>query len=360
MPRLNDPVFFTNGSSMKNRFMLAPMTNKQSHEDGRLSEDEFHWLAMRSQGGFGAVMTCAANVQQNGKTWSGELGMYRDDQIDGLRPLTQRIKADGALPIMQIFHGGLRSSREINGGLQPVAPSPDESEDARGLSREEVRRLVKDFIAGAKRSREAGFAGVEIHGAHGYLICQFLSSQFNRRNDEYGGSLENRSRLLMDIIGGIRRACGPDFILGLRLSPEGHGLDFAEMHQLAAGLLASDALDFLDMSLWDCFKYPEDPAYGEKTLLGWYAELARGRTALGVAGKLNSAADVQAVIDAGADFALLGQAAILHHDFPKRAIDDKDFTSHSLPVQRHVLAEEGLSETFINYMSRWEGFVSPQ
>jgi 2,4-dienoyl-CoA reductase-like NADH-dependent reductase (Old Yellow Enzyme family) len=357
MPRLDEDITLPNGAVMKNRFMLAPMTNKQSHEDGTLSDDELHWLVKRAQGGFAAVMTCAANVQKNGKTWTGELGIYSDEHIDGLKDLTEAIHGEDSLALMQIFHGGLRASREINGGLQPVAPSDDESEDARGLSTDEVRQLVKDFISAAVRSKKAGFDGIEVHGAHGYIITQFLSTEFNRRDDEYGGSFENRSRLLMEIIAGIRRACGDDFILGLRLSPEGNGLDFGEMHSLAAELLRSESVDFLDMSLWDCFKYPDDPAYGEKPLLEWYTGLSRGRVPLGVAGKLRSAEDVQRVIDRGADFALIGRGAILHHDFPRLAIGDAGFSSRELPVSADTLRDEGLSKTFIDYMSRWEGFV---
>jgi 2,4-dienoyl-CoA reductase-like NADH-dependent reductase (Old Yellow Enzyme family) len=357
MPGLEEHINLPNKMIMKNRFMLAPMTNKQSHDDGTLSEDEYHWLAMRAEGGFGAVMTCAANVQKNGKTWTGELGIYDDSHIEGLQRLTQKIKSEGSLALMQIFHGGLRASREINGGEQPVAPSEDLEEDARSLSTAEVKQLVLDFAAGALRSKKAGFDGIEIHGAHGYLICQFLSTQFNRRTDEYGGSYENRTRLLHEIIAGIRKTCGPDFILGLRLSPEGHGLDFMEMRNLAQSLLESESVDFLDMSLWDCFKKPEDQRYGEKSLLEWYTELPRGPVALGVAGKLRSAEEVQQVIDGGADFVLIGRAGILHHNFPRLAINNESFTSRDLPVPAQTLRDEGLSQTFIDYMSRWEGFV---
>ena len=91
---------------------------------------------------------------------------------------------------------------------------------------QEVKQLRDDFIAAAVRSQQAGYDGVEIHGAHGYIVCQFLSELYNRRDDEYGGTLENRARLLFEIVNGIRQACGPEFLLGVRLSPERFGIRF--------------------------------------------------------------------------------------------------------------------------------------
>lgn len=357
MTTLFSPLTLPNGQQMRNRFMLAPMTNKQSHDDGTLSDDEYHWLTLRAKGGFGATMTCAANVQAIGKGWPGELGVFSDKQLPGLSRLAEGINAEGSLSLVQIFHGGIRAPKELIDGQTPVAPSAHEETGSRAMTLEEVKQLRDDFIAAAVRSQKAGFHGVELHGAHGYILCQFLSTQYNQRDDEYGGSLENRSRLLREIITGVRQACGAEFTIGVRLSPEGMGLDFQEMLTLTEELMRDYPIDFLDISLWDCFKTPEDERFKEKRLIDWYAQLPRYGVPLGAAGKLRTPKEVTEAMASGIDFVLLGRAAILHHDFPNKMQANEHFSARTLPVTRAVLAEEGLSDTFIDYMSNWDGFV---
>ncbi|MCA6302837.1 MAG: NADH:flavin oxidoreductase, partial [Phenylobacterium sp.] len=220
-----------------------------------------------------------------------------------------------------------------------------------------VHRLRDDFIAAAVRAEKAGFDGVEIHGAHGYVLCQFLSAQTNRRTDAYGGSPENRARLILEIIDGVRAACRTDFNLGLRLSPERFGLSLMEIRDLAGRLFSEAKIDYLDMSLWDSFKEPVEEAHRGRTLMSYFTDLPRGEVRLGVAGKIMSAADARAMLDAGADFVLLGRAAILHHDWPQKARANPDFRPVSLPVTRAHLEAEGLGPAFVNYMATWAGFV---
>lgn len=207
---------------MKNRFMLAPLTNLQSHPDGTLSEDEFRWLTKRAEGGFGVTMTCAAHVQRIGQGFPGQLGVFSDAHLPGLTRLAAAIKAAGSISMVQLHHAGMRSPKELIGEA-PVCPSDNEETGARALSEAEVEQLIEDFVAAAVRSERAGFDGVEIHGAHGYILCQFLSSEINRRTDRFGGSAENRERVIREIIKGVRARCRPNFILGLRLSPNGSG-----------------------------------------------------------------------------------------------------------------------------------------
>ena len=123
------------------------------------------------------------------------------------------------------------------------------------------------FVVVARRAKQAGFDGVEIHGAHGYILCQFLSPGINHRSDRYGGSLANRARLILEIIVGIRAVCGREFLLGIRLSPEGHGLFLAEIQEFVQDLFRAGEIDFLDMSLWDCFKEPEEEVLKGQTLI---------------------------------------------------------------------------------------------
>jgi len=359
MTDLLSPMTLTRGPAWKNRLMLAPLTNTQSHPDGRLSDEEFHWLTLRAAGGFGLVITCAAHVQRIGQGFPGQLGVFSDDHLPGLTRLATEIKARGAVSSVQLHHAGLRSPEALI-GERPVGPSEDAETNTRALSTGEVEALTDDFVAAAVRAERAGFDGVELHGAHGYILCAFLSPQTNRRDDRYGGSVENRARIVFDIIKGVRARTRPDFQLGLRLSPERFGLIFADQLAVARWMLASGDLDYLDMSLWDSFKPPVDEAYGSRPLIDWFAELPRGTTRLGAAGKLMKGADARRLVDAGADFAILGRAAVLHHDWPQRFAADPDFEPIANPVSRAHLAAEGLSPRFIEYMNQWKGFVAAE
>jgi 2,4-dienoyl-CoA reductase-like NADH-dependent reductase (Old Yellow Enzyme family) len=356
MSNLFQPLQFKSGSSLKNRFMLAPLTNTQSHADGRLSDDEYHWLTMRAKGGFGLTMTCAAHVQAVGQGFPGQLGIFGDEHLEGLTRLAQGIKNENSLAVVQLHHAGMRSPAELI-GQAPVCPSDHPETGATGLSTAAVEQLIEDFICAAERAEKAGFDGVEIHGAHGYILAQFLSGTINQRQDQFGGSIENRMRPITEIIEGVRSRCRPDFLLGLRLSPERFDVHLPDIIEVAKVILAAGKIDFLDMSLWDSFKEPEDEAFKGRSLLSYFTELERGDVALGIAGKLRNPDEVNRAMAAGSDFIMLGRAAILHHDFPLQMQADQNFTPVRNPVSADYLRAEGLGEAFITYMSGWKGFV---
>lgn len=343
---------------MKNRLMLAPLTNQQSHPDGRLSDEEYRWLTMRAQGGFGLTMTCAAHVQSVGQGFAGQLGIFGEQHLEGLARLASAIKANGSLAAAQLHHAGNRAPKELVG--TPVCPSDDAKSGARALTEAEVERLRDDFIAAAKRAEIAGFDGVEVHGAHGYILAQFLSGEVNRRDDRYGGSLENRARIVFEIVDGIRAQCRKDFQIGLRLSPERFGLKLAEIREVAAEILRQGTIDYLDMSLWDVAKEPVEEAFQGRTLMSYFTELSRGNVRLGAAGKVMGAEQAAGVLEAGCDYVLIGRAAILRHDFPERVRRDPSYQSPPLPVTAQHLREEGLSAPFIKYMGNWPGFVAEE
>ncbi len=133
MNSLSQPLDFPRGPNMKNRFMLAPMTNTQSHADGCLSDEEYQWLTMRAQGGFGLTMTCAAHVQAIGQGFPGQLGIFSDHHIPGLTKLADGIRREQSLAIVQLHHAGMRSPMDLI-GTQPVCPSDDSETGARALS----------------------------------------------------------------------------------------------------------------------------------------------------------------------------------------------------------------------------------
>jgi len=356
MNTLFDTLRFKCGKSMKNRFALAPMTNTQSHEDGSLSEDELYWLRMRAKGGFGMTMTCASHVQVNGKGFPGQLGIFSDTHISGHKRLTAAIKAENSLAVIQLHHAGIRSPKDLV-NAKNVGPSYHKKTNSRALSLSEVEILRDNFIAAAVRANQAGYDGVEIHGAHGYIICQFLSAAYNQREDQYGGSLENRSRLLFEIASGIRSKCGTGFLIGVRLSPERFGMQLQEVKTLCKQLIDSKWIDFLDISLWDCFKEPEEVEHQGKSLLAHFSEIDYKDVHFTVAGNIRTGADCRKIIASGVDFVSIGKAGILHHDFPKKIHENPDFEPVTLPVSEEHLKTEGLGKAFIEYMKPWEGFV---
>ena len=359
-PALSDPLTLTRGPTWSNRITLAPLTNWQSHADGTLGEDEYRWLTMRAQGGFSMTMTCAAHVQASGQGFPGQLGAWSDAHLPGLTRLAQGIHAGGGVSSLQLQHSGRRADKALTS--QPVvAPWDDAETGARALTTAEVEQLVQDFIASARRAEQAGFHGVELHGAHGYLLAQFLDGENNRRSDRYGGSFENRYRILFELIAGIRAATQPDFQLGLRLSPERFGITMPESLALAQLVLDDGRLDYLDMSLWDCFKAPLDPAYAGKSLIAHFAALDRGATRLGVAGKIMDTVTANRCLDSGVDFVMIGRGAMLHHDFARRALADPAFCCIERPVSRAHLQAEGLGPAFLQYVSStWPRFVADE
>ncbi len=354
--RLISEVQFHCGSRMKNRFMLAPMTNTQSHDDGSLSDNEYQWLTMRAKGGFGLTMTCASHVQSIGQGFAGQLGIFSDDHIEGHKRLASGIKAHNSLAVIQLHHAGMRSPVDVI-KQKAVCPSESKKHNARALTLDEIRQLRDDFIVAAKRAQQSGYDGVEVHGAHGYILTQFLSSSINQRKDKYGGTLENRARLLFEIVDGIRATCGSGFLIGVRLSPERFGMQLNEIKMVAQQLIDHHEIDFLDLSLWDVFKKPEDMEHQHKSLLEHFSELDFKTVKWTVAGQIRTGKDVLRVLDYGVDFVSIGRSAILHHDFPNQVLKHPNFEPTELPTSEEYLKKEGLGSQFINYMKRWDGFV---
>jgi 2,4-dienoyl-CoA reductase-like NADH-dependent reductase (Old Yellow Enzyme family) len=356
MTTLFEPLTLANGHTLKNRFMLAPLTNLQSGPDGRLGDDEYQWLSRRAAGGFGLTMTCATHVQKDGIGFGGQLGIYADDHVEGLARLAAGLKRHGTHAVVQLYHGGMRSPRTLI-SRPPLCPSDDAETGARAMTAAEIGIAIEHFIEAALRAQRAGFDGVEIHGAHGYLVCQFLSPEINRRDDDFGGPLEHRSRFLFEIVNGVRAACGPGFSLGVRLSPERFGMRLDEIRAVAQRLMHEERIDYLDLSLWDVFKEPNDDAFKGRSLLSYFTELERGPVRLAAAGKVSTGAAAARALEAGLDFVVIGRAAILHSDFPERVSADPAFEPTALPVSADYLRSQGLGEPFIGYMRSWKGFV---
>jgi len=352
---LRTPLELAHGPAWPNRLSLAPMTNKQSNPDGTLSDDEITWLVARAEGGFGMTMTAAAYVDVAGKAWEGQLGVDDDAQLPGLARMADGIRAAGSVSSVQIHHGGAVADPVASG--RPLVSAVDIPEQGvRGLTTDEVKRVVEAFADGAARVERAGFDGVELHGAHGYLLTQFLALT-NDRSDGYGGDAEGRARIVLEILDAVRSRTSSQFQVGVRLSAERFNLSTPEMVALAGRLLTDDRVDYLDMSLWDVRKHRED-APGQE-LLATFASLPRGRTRLGVTGKLGSSAELSAALADGADFAVVGRPAIADAQFAAKALADPGYAGPEFPVTKDHLRAQCVGEAFVEYFATgWPHLVA--
>ena len=197
MEHLFKELTFSNGVKARNKFLLAPLTNMQSPDIGKLSNDEFNWLTKRAEGGFGIIMTCAMPVLKSGIGWKGQLSIYDPIHEEGHKRLNAELHRLESLSIAQIFHAGVRANMDYAG--DKVGPSANLEKSARELSFAEIEKMKAAFVQCAVRAHECNYDGIEIHAAHGYLIGQFLSSKFNKREDVYGGSFDNRAKLLIEL-----------------------------------------------------------------------------------------------------------------------------------------------------------------
>lgn len=357
---LLSPFRFANGVEAKNRLWLAPMTNLQSHADGSLSDDELRWLERRAAGGFGVVETCAAHVAEDGQAWAGELGAFSDALVPGLTRLATSLREHGALGLVQLFHGGMRADPALTGAPTWSASASEEPNLTvpRAATVADIESVVARFRDAAVRCVRAGFEGVELHGAHGYLLGQFLSAAQNRRDDRWGGSFEGRSRLLRETLRAVRRAVPAAFVVGVRISPEdwgqARGLDLDESLSLAHAL-ADDGADFVHASLWDASRNTKKrPDAHPVPLLR--AALPTS-VPLVVAGGVWTRAEAEALLDKGATAVALGRAAIANPEWPL-GIADPAFEPKRPPLTHQELVDRGLSEAFARYMRRWKGFVA--
>ncbi len=354
-----DTVDIGRGYVLKNRTVLAAMTNKQSHEDGTLSDDEINWLVRRAEGDFGITTTAAANVTEKGRGWEGEMGVWGDHQIPGLTKLATRLNTTGTISLVQLFHGGMRAPRALN-GVRPISASENtelgmDGEYTRMMSSTEVSQMIQSFTDAAVRCEEAGFSGVELHGAHSYLICQFLGTKTNRRPDHWGGDINGRSRFLLELIKSIRAATGERFLIAVRISPiiEKAGI-YLEDSLALAQILCGVEIDMLHISCWDVFESVNDGI--EDSLTRRFRNVIPENFPLISTGAVWGTEDAQWLIDQGADLVGVARVGIAHPDWP-RNLSDPNYLPKRPPFTEDHLRSVDLSDVFIDYMKRWKNFV---
>jgi len=239
---------------LANRAVMPPMGTNLGNPDGTVSEANLAYIKRRASGGPGLIITEITSVHPSGSATSNELGAFHDQFIPGLRKIAEAVHAAGCKVALQLHHAG-RESIHLLQEKKAIAPSAIRSLvfglTPREITREEIHEIIAAFGTAARRGVEAGFDAVEIHGAHGYLLTQFLSTLSNKRDDEYGGSLSNRSRFMIEVLNEVRKTVGPDFPISLRLSVEEcieDGYTFEDIRPILPGLVQAGA-DILHASL---------------------------------------------------------------------------------------------------------------
>ncbi len=346
-PRLFQPLVLRSVTA-RNRIMLSPMCEYSARE-GMPNEWHLVHLGARAIGGTGLVFTEAAAVEARGRITPLCLGIWNDAQRDALAPIARFIAAQGAVPGIQLAHAGRKASTRVpwedrrplslaEGGWVPLAPSPLPFGPGHATPREMTPAQIGDvtaaFAAAARRAVEAGFRAIELHAAHGYLLHEFLSPLTNRRTDGYGGPLEQRARLLLEVVRAVRGVWPAHLPLFVRISATDWmpgGWDLPQSIQLSRLLHATGLVDLID-----CSSGGNDPAQQMPVHPGYqvpFAEAIRREAgiATGAVGLIREPEQAEAILAQGqADLVVMGRMLMAEPHWPLRAAKALDF-AHPWP-----------------------------
>ncbi|MDQ2090146.1 NADH:flavin oxidoreductase/NADH oxidase [Marimonas arenosa] len=367
IPLLFSPLSLR-GITLRNRVVIPPMCQYTAH-DGHLEDWHLVHLGRFATGGAGLIITEATAVQKSGRITHGCAGLWCDSQIPGHARVAQFALRAGAIPAVQLGHAGRKSGMQRpwfgNGPLTeddfargdmpwpPVGPSADPVDDGwpvpQALTTDDIARLIEDYAAAAKRALAAGYKIVEIHGAHGYLVHSFLSPLSNKRNDAYGGSLENRMRLALEITEAVRGVWPDDLPLFFRTSavdgdPQGWSLDDTVA---LARELAARGVDVLDCSSGGIAGPATSSASGKRQPGFQVPYAARVRRDLGMTtmavGLITHAEQAEAILAAGeADLIAVGREALV----------DPAWALHAARALEHDLQFETYPEQYGWWLER--------
>lgn len=357
---LFDSFTFKNGNKLKNRIVMAPMTNYSSNADGTVSDAELEYYKRRSKG-IGMVITACTNVTPNGKGFKGEFEGHSDDMIPSLRKLANTIKKQGAKAVIQIFHGGRSCPPDIvpNGEIFSASRVAQEGSDniPKALTEDEIKDIILAFGETTRRAIKAGFDGVEIHGANGYLIHQFFSPHSNRRDDDYGGSLEKRLKFPLAIVDEVKRVVkshgNESFIVGYRFSPEEAstpGITMKDTIKLV-DKLADKSLDYLHVSLMDFWSKPRRGVEDTKTRIKYLLETIDERVPLIGVGSIHTPEEAKKALNEGVHMVALGRELLMEPDWVEKLEKGKEsdiVTTLSKKDQDKLVIPDPLWKKLIN------------
>ncbi|MBT2658035.1 NADH-dependent flavin oxidoreductase [Bacillus sp. ISL-18] len=325
---------FPSGVEVKNRIVMAPMTNFSSNPDGTVTDAEVSYYARRS-GGVGMVVTACTYVTANGKGFQGEFGGDSDELIPSLQQLATGIKEQGAKAVLQIFHGGRQCPPELvpNGEIVSASPVPVEGKGKpvpKELTDQEIEAIIHDFGETTRRAIEAGYDGVEIHGANGYLIQQFFSPHTNRRDDRWGGSSEKRLTFPLAVVDEVKKVAAEHakdpFIIGYRFSPEEPetpGITMAETFVLIDAL-AKKNLDYLHVSLQEFWSKPRRGVEDSRSRIEIIQERVGDKVPVIGVGSLYTADDVLKACQSGVPFIAMGRELIIDPDWVQKVKEGRE------------------------------------
>lgn len=334
---------------MKNRIVVSPMC-QYSGEDGFANDWHFVHLGSRAVGGAGLVFTEATAVSPEGRISPHDLGLWKDEHIEQLKKITHFIEQQGSVPGIQLAHAGRKASvtepwngdkliLPASGGWKTVAPSAiafsEEKDTPAELNKESIYKIVNDFKQAAKRALAAGFRIIEIHGAHGYLVDEFLSPLSNKRGDAYGGSFENRIRFLLEVIEVVRSEWPEEYPLFLRISASdwAEGGWTIEDSVKLAGIVKEKGVDLVDCSSGGIVSYARIPAKPNYQVP--FAEAVRKAGILtGAVGIIVTTEQAEAILANGqADLIFMARELLRDPYFPLRAARELGYDEMVWPVQ---------------------------
>ena len=347
-------TFNLKGHILRNRLGVAPMTRMSSVADSIPRQDVLDFLVRRAENEAALIFTEAIVTDyESAQGYPGQARLLTQRQIDAWKPVTEAIRRHGAVSVLQMFHCGRMAWPEINPAVRSIAPSPLTPRQDNPLTGKpypvpdqasafDIDHVVQGFVETAKGAMAAGFDGVEIHGAHGYLINQFLSAHSNQRTDAYGGALENRFRLAHEIIAAVRPAVPRERLLTFRISdwgvadPEISLFKTREEWQTLIKLLAVEPIDAISVSTYDF----QAPGFGtDKTV----AALTRAVTDLPlmICGKIHDRPTAEAALE-HADIVLAAKSFLLNPNFVADVREGRDLPLHRSAAANVAYTEEPL------------------
>lgn len=355
---IDRPLRLAAGTLATNRLQLAPMTNRLSAVGGEITHADIDWYRGRGEAGFSTIVTGGLSVSPAGQLHIDQPRADDDRFMPGFARLSTA-RHPGTVMLAQLLHGGLRVNAWEERRAEPVGPS--DGVGVRGLASGEVEATLDDFVAAGTRAVSAGFDGVEIHAAHGYLPAQFLSREENQRTDRWGGDFTGRARFTLELVARLRAALPADTVVQLRISAEdmrqSRGIDLDESAALAR-LGAEAGADVISLSVWDIHqaaqKHPHTtPTEHVKAHLGDVAPLV-------VAGKIWTAEDAVLAFAQGADALAVGRAAIFNRAAPT-ILRTQGLAAVRPPVLPSSLVHEGIAPPFLAHLlRRWGGLFLPE
>jgi 2,4-dienoyl-CoA reductase-like NADH-dependent reductase (Old Yellow Enzyme family) len=342
-PLFRPHTFLAGVTTLRNRLVMAPMTTYSSHPNGMITPEEVAFLRRRSKG-VGMTITAACHVSYDGHAFEGQWSCASDEAIPSLKEAADAIRDAGAMAVLQLHHGGRLCSSALLGHA-PLGPSPVRAErpgadEPREMTEAEIERTIAAFGQAARRAVRAGFDGVEIHGANGYLLQQFFSPHANRRTDQWGGSVENRAAfpiaVLEEVQEVVRRNAYRPFSIGYRLSPEEveeNGITIEETLHLVEGLVACRP-DWLHVSTNDYFAGSLRSRDDTRARTDIIAECVDNRTAIIGVGSVLTPDTAVRILEHGAHLVALGRELIMEPEWVEKvAAGELDELRLCLPAE---------------------------